>query len=177
MRLLFSVSVSFVWATIVNAQYNIYRPKNQVIFGGSALNYTNTAAAASYTGAAAYDPTILNPPGVPNPPIPTQVPVQLTSSGGIPNLSIPQNGGFFGFSIEMSVSNQVCESSCHSPLDALTDKRPSQWERTGELFSTHTLTPSVNTHAAHQLVLTGPLFEPHGKFSRAGRLGPSSHWW
>ncbi|KAH9016813.1 glycoside hydrolase family 79 protein, partial [Lactarius hengduanensis] len=66
------------------------------------------AAAASYTGAAAYDPTILNPPAVPNPPIPTQVPVQLTSTGGIPNLSIPQNGGFFGFSIEMSVSNQVC---------------------------------------------------------------------
>ncbi|KAI9432699.1 hypothetical protein H4582DRAFT_1087499 [Lactarius indigo] len=109
MRLLFSVSASFVWAAIVNAQYSVYQPKNQVIFGGSALNYTNTAAAAaaSYTGAAAYDPTILNPPAVPEPPIPTQVPVQLTSSGGIPNLSIPQNGGFFGFSIEMSVSNQV----------------------------------------------------------------------
>ncbi|KAH8979522.1 hypothetical protein EDB83DRAFT_2537237 [Lactarius deliciosus] len=111
MRLLFSVSVSIVWVTIVNAQYSVYQPKNQVIFGGSSLNYTNTAAAAaaSYTGAAAYDPTILNPPAVPNPPIPTQVPVQLTSTGGIPNLSIPQNGGFFGFSIEMSVSNQVCD--------------------------------------------------------------------
>ncbi|KAI9454225.1 hypothetical protein BJY52DRAFT_765579 [Lactarius psammicola] len=112
MRLLFPVPVpvpfSFLWATLVSAQYNIYQPKNQVIFGGSAANYTNTgAAAANYTGAAAYDPTVLNPPAVPNPPIPTQVPVQLTSSGGIPNLSIPQNGGFFGFSIEMSVSNQV----------------------------------------------------------------------
>ncbi|KAH9034515.1 hypothetical protein EDB85DRAFT_1947923 [Lactarius pseudohatsudake] len=136
MRLLFSVSVSFVWVTIVNAQYSVYQPKNQVIFGGSSLNYTNTAAAAaaSYTGAAAYDPTILNPPAVPNPPIPTQVPVQLTSTGGIPNLSIPQNGGFFGFSIEMSVSNQICESSCHSPLDALTDRRRSQWERTAPTY-------------------------------------------
>ncbi|KAH9177916.1 hypothetical protein EDB89DRAFT_1292020 [Lactarius sanguifluus] len=109
MHLCFSLSLSFVWAALANAQYSVYQPKNQVIFGGSALNYTNTAAAAaaSYTGAAAYDPTILNPPAVPNPPIPTQVPVQLTSSGGITNLSIPQNGAFFGFSIEMSVSNQV----------------------------------------------------------------------
>ena len=176
MHLHFSVSISFAWATLINAQYNIYQPKNQVIFGGSALNYTNTAAAAaaSYTGAAVYDPTILNPPAVPNPPIPTQVPVQLTSSGGIPNLSIPQNGGFFGFSIEMSVSNQVCESSCHSPLDALTDRRTSQWERTGGLFSTLSLTPSVN---AHQLVHTGPVLEPYGKYSRASRLGPSPRWW
>ncbi|KAH9061953.1 hypothetical protein EDB87DRAFT_1716698 [Lactarius vividus] len=113
MHILSPVAVSFVCATIVNAQYNIYQPKNQVIFGGSALDCTNAAAAAaaSYTGAAAYDPTILSPPAVPNPPIPTQIPVQLTSSGGIPNLSIPQNGGFFGFSIEMSVSNQVCDLS------------------------------------------------------------------
>ncbi|KAI9461990.1 hypothetical protein BJY52DRAFT_1147038 [Lactarius psammicola] len=118
MRCRLSLSLSFVLATLVNAQYNIYQPKNQVIFGGSALNYTNTAAAAaaSYTGSAAYDPTILNPPAVPNPPIPTQVPVQLTSSGGIPNLSIPQNGGFFGFSIEMSVSNQVCDSYLQVPF-------------------------------------------------------------
>ncbi|KAH8977414.1 hypothetical protein EDB92DRAFT_1999798 [Lactarius akahatsu] len=72
MRLLFSVSVSFVWVTIVNAQYSVYQPKNQVIFGGSSFNYTNTAAAAaaSYTGAAAYDPTILNPPACSQPPDP-----------------------------------------------------------------------------------------------------------
>jgi hypothetical protein len=94
--------------------YSIYQPKNQVIFGGNALHLTAaaTAAAANFTGAAAYDTTILNPPTIPNPVIPSQIPVQLTSSGGIANLSIPQNGAFFGFSIEMSVANQVCESSC-----------------------------------------------------------------
>jgi hypothetical protein len=103
-------------AALVVAQYSIYQPKNQVIFGGAALHLTatGTAAAANFTGAAAYDSTVLTPPAVPNPAIPSQIPIQLTSSGGITGLSIPQNGGFFGFSIEMSVSNQVCESSCYS---------------------------------------------------------------
>ncbi|KAI0255534.1 hypothetical protein BJV78DRAFT_1151513 [Lactifluus subvellereus] len=105
----FSFSFFLSWAALVAAQYSIYQPKNQVIFGGSALHLTatSTAAATNFTGAAAYDSTILNPPAVPNPAIPSQIPVQLTSSGGIAGLSIPQNGGFFGFSIEMSVSNQV----------------------------------------------------------------------
>jgi hypothetical protein len=117
MRLRFPLSLSFGWATLVNAQYKIYQPKNQVIFGGSALTYTNTATAtgtaafANYTAPAEHDSITLNPPAVPNPPIPTVVPVQLTSSGGFANLSAPVNGAFFGFSVEMSVSNQVCESS------------------------------------------------------------------
>ncbi|KAI0299017.1 glycoside hydrolase family 79 protein [Multifurca ochricompacta] len=77
---------------------------------------TTTGAAANYTGAAAYDPTVLNAPAVPNPPISTQIPIPLSSSGGIPNLSIPQSGAFFGFSIEMSVSNQVCNSFIQVPF-------------------------------------------------------------
>jgi hypothetical protein len=105
------------------ADYAIYQPKSQVIFGGSALHLTATssASAANFTGAAAYDLTVLTPPPVPNPPIPSQIPIQLTSSGGIANLSIPQNGAFFGFSIEMSVSNQVCESSFYSSQSTLAD--------------------------------------------------------
>jgi hypothetical protein len=39
-----------------------------------------------------------------------QVSIQLPSSGGFQNMSPPANGGFMGFSIEMSVANQVCES-------------------------------------------------------------------
>ena len=128
MRLCSLVSLSFGWATLVNAQYKIYQPKNQVIFGGSALTYTHTtstigtAAFATYTAAAEFDATSLTPPAVPTPAIPTAVPVQLPSSGGFSNSSAPVNGGFFGFSVEMSVSNQVCElSSYDSPLgDALT---------------------------------------------------------
>ena len=117
MFLLFSLFLSSVWATLVHAQWSVLQPKNQVIFGGSNLNYTKTAtpsgtaAFANFTAAAEYDPTVLNPPPIPSPPLPTVVPVQLTSSGGLPNLSARINGAFFGFSVEMSVANQVCEWS------------------------------------------------------------------
>ena len=117
MYLLSSLPLSLVWATLVRAQWSVIQPKNQVIFGGSDLNYTATAtptgaaAFAHFTAAAEYDPTTLNPPPIPSPPLPTVVPVQLTSSGGLPNLSARINGAFFGFSVEMSVANQVCQSS------------------------------------------------------------------
>jgi len=68
---------------------------------------TTTAAAANYTGAAAYNPTILTPPPVPSD-LATSFPIQLVN-GGTPGVSIPQAGQFFGFSIEMSVVNQVRE--------------------------------------------------------------------
>ncbi|KAI0270634.1 hypothetical protein BC834DRAFT_967376 [Gloeopeniophorella convolvens] len=111
MRSFNSLSFPLACAVFASAQqYTVYQPKNQVIFGGTALSSssgTAAAAAATFTGAAAYDPTVLNPPPIPNPPIPTQIPIQLPSSGGITGLSIPQSGAFFGFSVEMSVSNQV----------------------------------------------------------------------
>ncbi|KAF8064386.1 glycoside hydrolase family 79 protein [Lyophyllum atratum] len=66
---------------------------------------TTTAAAASYTGAAAYNPTTLLPPPVPSP-LNRQFVIQL-QNGGTPGVSIQQPGSFFGFSIEMSVANQV----------------------------------------------------------------------
>jgi hypothetical protein len=80
----------------------IYYPKGQ-----SPLS-TSTASAnpANYTGSAAYDPTVLIAPDLPNPLPPTQFNIQLTT-GAIANLSIPQSGGFFGFSVEFSVLNQV----------------------------------------------------------------------
>ncbi|KAG6876773.1 hypothetical protein C0992_011829 [Termitomyces sp. T32_za158] len=62
---------------------------------------TFAAAAANYTGAAAYDPTVLTPPPVPSG-LNTQFVVQLQSSG-TGNLSQPQNGSFIGFSIEMTL--------------------------------------------------------------------------
>lgn len=70
---------------------------------------TQTADAASYTGAAVYDPTTLNAPPPPNnPPLQSQFGIQLRN-GGTPGVSITQSGAFFGFSIEMSVVDQVCE--------------------------------------------------------------------
>ncbi|THV02731.1 hypothetical protein K435DRAFT_748884 [Dendrothele bispora CBS 962.96] len=65
-----------------------------------------TVAAADYTGAAAYNPTVLQPPDLPNPMPSLQFGIQLVN-GGTPGTSIPQPGAFMGFSIEMSVANQV----------------------------------------------------------------------
>ncbi|KAJ7167217.1 hypothetical protein C8R43DRAFT_877674, partial [Mycena crocata] len=57
----------------------------------------------------------LIPPPVPTPAVPSTFNIQL-QTGGTPGASIPQSGDFVGFSIEMSVSNQVCESSASVPL-------------------------------------------------------------
>lgn len=68
---------------------------------------TIATSAANYTGAAAYDPTILNPPPVPSA-LSTKFVIQLQNNN---SASLPhrQNGSFIGFSIEMSVVNQVCK--------------------------------------------------------------------
>ncbi|KAH8977188.1 hypothetical protein EDB86DRAFT_3007728 [Lactarius hatsudake] len=94
---------------LASAQYHVYRPNNQVVFGGdddTTQTQTASAAAASYTGAAAYDPTVLQAPDPPNPPVPTNQVVQLYS-GGMNGLSKQQHGAFFGFSVEMSVATHV----------------------------------------------------------------------
>ncbi|KAI0051175.1 glycoside hydrolase family 79 protein [Auriscalpium vulgare] len=95
-----------VCAALANGQYTVYQPLNQQIIFGGVGTPTAAGPAATYTGAAAYDPTVLNPPPPPNPPIPTQFPIQLYT-GGMWNLSKPQSGAFFGFSIEMSVATQI----------------------------------------------------------------------
>ncbi len=94
---------------LASAQYHVYRPNNQVVFGGNndtTQTQTASAAAAAYTGAAAYDPTVLQAPAPPNPPVAGQV-VQLYS-GGMNGLSKQQHGAFFGFSVEMSIVTHVC---------------------------------------------------------------------
>jgi hypothetical protein len=97
---------------LISAQYTIYQPHQQVIFGGN--NSYNTATStttgtAAYTGFAAYDTTALQPPPPPNPPITLNQFVQLYSGGiMMDGLSIPHTGAFFGFSIEMSVVSHVC---------------------------------------------------------------------
>ncbi|KAJ3782529.1 glycoside hydrolase family 79 protein [Lentinula aff. detonsa] len=89
----------------VYAQVTVYGITGQQFIGQTA---TNTAAAANYTGSAAYDPTVLIAPGIP---IGDQYPslqfdIQL-QNGGTNGLSITQQGSFLGFSVEMSVVNQV----------------------------------------------------------------------
>ncbi|PBK86027.1 hypothetical protein ARMGADRAFT_541303 [Armillaria gallica] len=67
---------------------------------------STTAASASYTGAAAYDPTILEAPAIPDPLPAMQFDLDLLN-GDTSGISIPQTGAFVGFSIEMSVTNQL----------------------------------------------------------------------
>ncbi|KAH9929444.1 uncharacterized protein B0H18DRAFT_1153432 [Fomitopsis serialis] len=73
-----------------------------------AMTTTSTAPNAVYTGAAAYDPTVLTPPPIPSPAPPTQFGVQVSNNAGnVSALSISPGGAFLGFSIEMSVVEQV----------------------------------------------------------------------
>ena len=69
---------------------------------------TDEADLARYTGAAAYNPTVLTAPPLPNPPPPNQFFIQLQSTAdGVRGLSIPQKASFWGFSIEFSVINEL----------------------------------------------------------------------
>ncbi|KAG7447455.1 glycoside hydrolase family 79 protein [Guyanagaster necrorhizus] len=91
----------FFFASAVCAQVTVYfqQPLN-------AQTSASSADAASYTGAAAYNPTVLNPPPIPDPLPPMQFGIQL-QNGGTTGVSIVQSGSFVGFSIEMSVTDQT----------------------------------------------------------------------
>lgn len=84
-----------------------YIPEGQATLFG--ITMTTSASAAGYTGSAAYDPTTLVAPAVPNPAINNNFGLQLPT-GGMPGLSIHQHGAFLGFSVELSVSNQIRKS-------------------------------------------------------------------
>ncbi|WWC58858.1 uncharacterized protein I303_101403 [Kwoniella dejecticola CBS 10117] len=85
--------------------------------GTAATTTTDTASAASgtYTGLAAYDPTVLTPPPAPATPV-TSYTLNLPANGqavldaGMA-LSIPQKGNFLGFSVELSIANSLMGSS------------------------------------------------------------------
>jgi len=123
----------FPCLTLVAAQWSVYQPDQQVIYGGTHLqltaSQTSTAAQPTFTNGAAHDQLVLNPPPIPNPPIPVQVQIQLPSSGGLQTMSPPVPGAFMGFSIEMSVVNQVCESSSLSSSSTLTNAHISGQEQ------------------------------------------------
>ncbi|KAJ7081158.1 glycoside hydrolase family 79 protein [Mycena belliarum] len=82
------------------ADVTIYQTGNQAAFA------TATASGAVYSGVAAYNPRTLIPPPLPSASVLKTVPVRLQNSGTT-GMSIKQKGSFLGFSIEMSVTNQV----------------------------------------------------------------------
>ncbi|KAF7336209.1 Glyco-hydro-79C domain-containing protein [Mycena venus] len=94
-----SLSLCFIFLIgRTQADITVYHDNNQAAF--------TTVSGAKYTGVAAYNPTSLTPPSLPSPTVLTTIPINLQNEG-TPNLSIKQKGSFFGFSIEMSVTNQV----------------------------------------------------------------------
>jgi hypothetical protein len=94
-----------LWAS-VQASVTVY---SQAPIGVKSTS-SSTASGAAYTGPAAYDPTVLQAPPVPNPAPPTTFTLTLQQqSNAVSGLSIPQSGAFYGFSVEMSVVTQICE--------------------------------------------------------------------
>ncbi|CUA78488.1 Beta-glucuronidase [Rhizoctonia solani] len=88
-------------AAVCNAGITIYRFDGQ----GADATTTVSAGAASYTGSAAYDPTVLTPPAPP-----AQFNrdfVVLLKQGDPEGASIPIPGSYLGFSIELSVANRA----------------------------------------------------------------------
>jgi hypothetical protein len=98
----YSLGFAILFPGLVAASVTVYYAPGHKHLDGTA---TVTAGVADSSGAAAQR-RVLNPPP---PPIAfnTQFDIQLQSN--TPGLSIPQSGAFVGFSIEMSVANQICE--------------------------------------------------------------------
>ncbi|CAK5267955.1 unnamed protein product, partial [Mycena citricolor] len=104
----FLLAVSLAATHTAQAAITVYHANDQHAFTTSTTSSPGASAGAqaTYVGPAAYNPSTLVPPPVPTPTVLTTLPIQLQSQG-TPNLGIPQKGSFFGFSIEMSVTNQV----------------------------------------------------------------------
>ncbi len=116
-----AIAVISVLFLNVHGQVTVY--KQQPL--GPATTAASSAPAADYTGAAAYNPTILNPPPIPDPLPPMAFGIQL-QQGGTPGVSIAQTGAFFGFSVEMSVVNQACRSPFLLALFCLAERTSSR---------------------------------------------------
>jgi hypothetical protein len=83
------------------------------VYGQIPVAFTQTYdPSAQPTILPAYDETRLRPPPLPNPMSPTAFTLNLPANGAnVPGLSIVhRDGTFLGFSIEMSVINQLCRS-------------------------------------------------------------------
>lgn len=95
----------FLLPILARAQITVYK---QIPLGQTA---TAVAAGAEQTTLPAYDATVLTPPAIPVPPPQTAYTLAVQRDAAtVQGLSIPHvGGGFFGFSVEMSVINQVCE--------------------------------------------------------------------
>ncbi|KAI0774365.1 glycoside hydrolase family 79 protein [Fomes fomentarius] len=75
-------------------------------------SFVTTQGPPQYTGLAAYNPVYMLPPPIPDPAPANQFTISLPQDAQHQSdLSIKQQGNFFGFSIEMSVANQLIGTS------------------------------------------------------------------
>lgn len=90
-------------APLVDAAVTVHHPPEDLF----TMTQSSIAPGETFSGNRAYDPTELEPPEnggyVPN------FDINLQPAGTQDGLSHQLPSPFFGFSIEMSVSNQVCE--------------------------------------------------------------------
>ncbi|WWC66141.1 uncharacterized protein I206_100041 [Kwoniella pini CBS 10737] len=105
------------WLTTLSILSSISGQSLTVYTGGETATATSTATAASgtYTGLAAYDPTVLTPPSAPATPVTSYTLTLPTNSQAVLDaglsLSISQKGNFLGFSVELSIANSLMGSS------------------------------------------------------------------
>ena len=92
----------FFWP--VHANVIVYGTLRTFGLSGT-VTATSSSVAANYT---AYNPTALKAPPIPDPKPASSFYIQL-KNGGMQGLSIALPNGFFGFSVETSVLNQVRE--------------------------------------------------------------------
>lgn len=105
--------------------YGVAGPVQQTLDGGA--SGTSSAAPAGYTPPA-FNSVVLQAPAIPQPAPPTQFGLSLQpSTQGVANLSIPQSGAFYGFSIEFSVVTQVGELFRPCGTVGLVADRRYQW--------------------------------------------------
>lgn len=89
------------------AALTIYGPTGQIPTPVISASSASSAASATAT-LGAYNDIVLNAPPIPSPAPPTQFDVVLQNSAqDVPGISIPHSGDFYGFSIEMSVIDQL----------------------------------------------------------------------
>lgn len=97
------------WLGLVAAAVTIYGPSGRI----QSQTISNTAAVpTSSADVESVDNTlVLTPPPIPVPPPPSQFHLVLQNSAqNVQNASIQQTGSFYGFSIEMSVVEQISAS-------------------------------------------------------------------
>ncbi|KAI0633080.1 glycoside hydrolase family 79 protein [Trametes polyzona] len=119
------LSLTCLLAPLVHANVTVYGLFGQTTADPGALRSGTVSIASTtsfvtvpgpphYTELAAYNPIFMEPPPIPSPAPANQFAIGVPTSAQLQTgLSIPQHGTFFGFSIEMSVANQLSDTTLH----------------------------------------------------------------